>query len=316
MMRRYILGRFAWAIFATWAVVTAIFLFLAWTPDPNETLVAWAAGDDVEAVEAWRQARNYDLPIYERYWLWLGSFLTLDLGTTVEGESVREAFAETLPVTFLYIVPAVLISTIFGVGIGVYTAIKNGGYVDRVVSTIVYSGFALPVFWLGEIAIVIGVWELGWVEIAWDDRYGATHPDNIQSLILPALVVGVNLLAIQARYTRAEALEFVPQEFIRTLRAGGASTNDVARHVLRNAALPLISLFCIEGIALLLVTVYVIEVVFGIPGAGLLAYEAVINQDPGIVLVATVMVAIVGILGNLLQDVLYTWLDPRVEVTR
>lgn len=311
-MRRYVLKRLAWSVVAVWIVISAAFLLVALTPDPNEVLVAWVAGG--EAVEAYRQARNYNLPLYERYWLWLSSYLVLDLGTTLGGKPVTQAFRETIPVTALYVLPAVLLSTIIGVGTGLYTAMRSGGYLDRAITAAVYSGFGLPVFWLGEMSIAVAVHELGWVEVAWDDRYGMWHPDNLQTMVLPAAVVCANLLAVQARYTRAEALEYVPAEFVRTLRASGAGSRDLARHVLRNAALPLVSLFCIEGVALLLVTIYVVEAVFGLPGAGALAYNAIYDRDIGVVLAATLLVAIVGVLGNLLQDVLYVWLDPRVDV--
>lgn len=311
-MRRYLLKRLAWSVVAVWIVISAAFLLVALTPDPNEVLVAWVAGG--EAVDAYRQARNYNLPLYERYWLWLSSYLSLDLGTTLGGKPVTQAFRETIPVTALYVLPAIFVSTLVGVATGLYTAMRSGGYVDRVVTAAVYSGFGLPVFWLGEMAIALAVHELGWVEIAWDDRYGLWHPDNLQSLILPATVVCANLLAVQARYTRAEALEYVPAEFVRTLRASGAESSDVARHVLRNAALPLVSLFCIEGVALLLVTIYVVEAVFGLPGAGALAYGAIYERDISVVLAATLLVAVLGVFGNLLQDVLYVWLDPRVDV--
>lgn len=310
-MRRYVLSRIGWAVVAAWAVLTAMFLLIALTPDPNEAVVAWTAGE--EAASAWAEARNRDEPIVNRYLNWLVAYATLDLGVTADGEPVADAFRRTLPVTLAYVVPAVAVAAVGGSLVGLYTAVNRGGIVDRVVTAGVYSGFALPVFWLGEMAIVIAIVEGGWVEVAWDRRRGLRHPDNLQSMILPAVVVAVNLLAIQARYTRAEALEVVPEAFVRTLRAGGANTRDVARHVLRNAALPLVSLLCVEGVALLLVTVYVVEAVFGLPGTGALAHSAVVSRDPGVVLAATMLVALVGIAGNLLQDVLYTTLDPRVE---
>lgn len=312
-MRRYVLTRLVWSAVAAWVVLTATFLLVTLTPDPNEVIVAWAAGKDAEAVQAWQEARNYDQPLYARYWLWLTSYASLDLGTSLNGEPITKLFAETIPVTAVYVIPAVVVSSIGGIGVGLYTAVRRGGYLDRIVTAFVYSGFGLPVFWLGEMAIAIAIQEVGWVEIAWDDRYGLWHPVNLQSTVLPALVVSVNLLAIQARYTRAEALEFVPAAFVRTLRASGARTRDVARHVLRNAALPLVSLLCIEGLALLLITVYVVEAVFGLPGVGALAHDAILSRDIGIVLAATMLVALVGVLGNLLQDVLYVWLDPRVD---
>jgi len=311
-MRRYVLSRFAWAGVAVWVVLTVTFLLMALTPDPNEVLLAWAGGE--ETASAYRQARNYDRPLYERYWLWLSSFLTLELGTTTDGRPVTTAFRETLPVTAAYVLPAVAVSTVVGVAVGVFTSVRNGGYLDRGVSAVVYSGFGLPVFWVGEMAAAIAVFELGWVEVVWDNRYGLWHPANLQSTVLPAAVVCFNLLAVQARYTRAEVLEFVPAAFVRTLRASGARPRDVARHAFRNAALPLVSLFCIEGLSLLIVTVYVVEAVFGLPGAGALVHDAIFSRDVGLVLAATVFVAVLGVIGNLVQDLLYARLDPRIDV--
>ncbi|WP_218055081.1 ABC transporter permease [Haloparvum sedimenti] len=294
-----------------WVVFTAIFLLFAYTPDPNEAIIAHYSGE--EAVEAWAAARNRDLPLSERYARWVGSYLTLDLGRTVGGEPVAAVLKRSLPITLLYVVPATVLSTVGGVAVGVYTAVRKGGYLDRFGTAVVYSGFGLPVFWLSEIALALVVDEWGLVSVVWNDDAPRYATENLAALALPTLVTAANLLAIQARYTRAEVLEVLPEEFIRTLRENGARSRDVARHALRNAAVPLVSAFCIEALGLLLVTVYVVEIVFGLPGIGALAYDALLSRDAGVVLAVTMLIAVVGVFGNLVQDLLYVALDPRID---
>ena len=310
-MRRYVARRLGWAAVSIWVVFTAIFLLFAYTPDPNEAIIAHYSGE--EAVEAWAAARNRDLPLYERYARWAGAYLTLDLGRTVGGEPVAGVLKRALPITLLYVVPATVISTVGGVAVGVYTAVRKGGYLDRFGTAVVYSGFGLPVFWLSEIALAVAVdeWELA--VVVWNDDAPRYATENLAALVLPTLVMAANLLAIQARYTRAEVLDVLPEQFVRTLRANGARSRDVARHALRNAAVPLVSAFCIEALGLLLVTVYVVEIVFRLPGVGALAYDALLNRDAGIVLAVTMLIAVVGVFGNLVQDLLYVALDPRID---
>lgn len=313
-MRWYLVKRLAWAIAAAWIVVSAMFLLMALTTNPNEAVVGWAAGKDTEMVEQWRARRNYHLPIHERYWLYLTSLATLDWGTTFDGAPVASSFATAIPITLLYVVPSMIASTVIGVAIGMYTAVHEGGLVDRLGTPLVYSGFSVPVFWLSQLVILgVGIHEVDWIATAWDSELGMTHPENLQAVVLPAIIVTGNMLAVQARFTRSEAFELLPEEFVRRLRASGADAGDVARHVLRNASLVLVSLFFLEGLGLLVVTVYVVEAIFHLPGVGSLAHSGIINRDPNVVLPATLLIALVGIGGNLFQDLLYVYLDPRVD---
>ncbi|WP_435156094.1 ABC transporter permease subunit [Haladaptatus sp. DFWS20] len=121
-----------------------------------------------------------------------------------------------------------------------------------------------------------------------------------------------NLLAVQIRYTRSTSLEYVPAEFVKTLHSNGASACDVGRHVLRNAALPLVSLFFAETATILFITILVVEMVFGLPGFGTLTFNAIKARDPGLILATTMIPIFIGLAGNLIQDIAYAVLDPRV----
>lgn len=321
-MRWYLLRRIAWTIFGAYLLLTGAFFLFAYTPDPNEDLIAFAAGYGAEnpvqaqeeALAAYREARNYDRPVLDRYRDWMVGYATFNWGWSYSrGEPVVDLILDRLPVTLAYLVPAVVLATLTGIGLGLAAALDRHGVVDVLVTSLSYLGVGLPAFFLGEALIAIAIRELGWYGALWDPRYGLWTVQNLSSLALPAIVVAANLLAVQVRYARAEALEFLPEDFVRRLHASGASTLDVARHVLRNAAFPLVSLLFTEMLAVLFVTIYVLEVVFEVPGVGMLAYDAIHQRDIGLILATTLIPAFVGLLGNLIQDVAYTVLDPRVD---
>lgn len=321
-LRWYVLRRVAWTVFAAYLLLTGAFLMFAYTPDPNEALVRFGAGVGAEnpveaqeeAIAAYREARNRDVPVLERYRDWMVGYATFDWGHSYSrGEPVADLIADRLPVTLAYLVPAVVLATLAGVVLGLVAAFDRHGVVDVSVTSLSYLGLGLPAFFLGELLIAVALRQFGWYGVMWDTRYGLWTRQNLTSLALPGLVVAANLLAVQVRYARAEALEYLPADFVRRLRAGGASTLDVARHVLRNAALPLVSLVFTEMLAVLFVSIFVLEVVFDVPGVGALAYSAIQQRDTGVVLATTLIPAFVGLFGNLIQDVAYTVLDPRVD---
>lgn len=310
-------------MFAAYLLLSGAFLVFAYTPDPNKALVAFAAAnpddpenissDSEKAVAAYEEARNYDEPVLDRYVTWMVSYATLDWGRSLTtGKPVIDALAERIPVTLAYLVPAIVLSTLLGVGSGLVSAMWPKGIVDRVTATFSYVGLGVPGFVIGELILIGSIMHLSWYRAYYDPRFGLWTAENLVSLALPAFVVALNLLAAQARYARAESREYLPAEFVKTLRASGADARTIGRHVLRNAALPLLTVFFAELLTVLFLTVYVIEVVFRIPGVGQLAYQAIEQRDIGTILATTLLPAFVALLGNLLQDFAYTVLDPRV----
>lgn len=321
--RWFLLKRIAWTVFAAYLLLSGAFFVYAYTPDPNKSLVGFAAAspddpenmseDSAQAVAAYEEARNYDEPVLDRYLKWMVGYATLDWGTSwTTGQPVTEALAERIPVTLAYLVPAIVLSTLLGVGVGLVSAMKPQGVVDRVSAAFSYVGLGVPGFVLGELLLVAAILEFSWYEAYYNPKFGLWSVENLASLALPSFVVALNLLAAQARYARAEAREYLPAEFVKTLRASGADARTIGRHVLRNAALPLLTVFFAELLTILFLTVYVIEVVFEIPGVGQLAYQAIEQRDIGTILATTLLPAFVALLGNLLQDFAYTVLDPRV----
>lgn len=317
----YVIRRTGWALVVIWLILSATFAFVALTPDPNEALVAWGAamsGEDAgEAASAYRAAANRDEPLLDRYQRWLIGYATLDWGESRmrRGEPVTDLLAETLPVTLAYVIPGMVVATLAGLAIGLHSALNEqaiGGRVGRAVS---YVGICIPNFWLASLMLVYIVGEWQFLAVAYDGAKPPTHPDNATYLILPATVVGLNLLAAQTRFTRSEAMGVVGTEAMKLVRAKGAGPLVVARHVVRNAAIPLVSLFFTELLAALFLTIYVLEVVFGLPGVGKLSYDAIFRRDMALILATAMVPVLVGVFGNLLQDVAYTALDPRVDWT-
>lgn len=326
--RSFLLRRLLWTVVATWLLLSATFFVFAFAPDPNEELAAFggamSAGPDEDPAEAarearaaYREARNYDEPLAQRYTRWIVGYATLNWGdsftqrTDGGSSAVTAIIVERSKVTLAYLLPAVGLAIGAGVAVGLYSALREGSLPERVGSTLAYAGLGVPAFWLAEAAVLVAADSFGLYLDTWREG-GLGTPENQALVAIAGLAVGTNVMAVQARYARAESREYVPASFVTTLRSTGAPTRDVARHVLRNAAVPLVSLLFTEVLVVVLVTVYIVEVVLGVPGVGQAAYRAILDRDVGLILGTTFLPVLVVLYGNLLQDVLYALLDPRM----
>lgn len=323
-LSKHVARRLVIALVAVYLVMTVAFAFVAFTPDPNQALVAHqtqttgGSSEDVrEAIAAYRDARNLDDPILQRYGRWLMDVSTLDWGLSYTyNRPVTELIEQRLPYTVLYVAPALALSLVSGVLIGLYSAFNRRSTFDRVSSLTGYLGLGIPNFWLAEVATLA-------VALQFGAGFGAVHsngrPDafwsvaHLRAFALPTLVLASGLFAGQLRYARAESMEYVNAEFVNALRAKGISRLSVARHVLRNAAVPILSLFFTDMVAVLVVNIYVIEEVFRIDGLSALSLTAIHQRDLPLVLGTTMVIALVGIAANFLQDVTYATLDPRIS---
>lgn len=316
---RYVAQRLLWTLFAMWLMLSVTFVVFTVIPDPTVEFIRWAAppGSQKEAVQAYLESRNYDEPFLERYLSWLWGYLTLDWGYSFSYNApVMDVLAKRAPVTLVYLVPSVVLATLASVGIGLSAALDRGGVLDTLASGLGYVGFGVPAFLLSELFIFLLIEHLHLFVVQIDSRYGLWTPQNVTLLFLPIPVVTLNLLAIQTRYVRAEALGALSKDFVKMHRATGAGPRRLATHVLRNVAVPLLSVFFTEVLTVLFVTVYVVEVVFSIPGLGLAAYQAIGNRDVGLILATTFLPVLVGLFGNLFQDVAFTVIDPRIYYSR
>lgn len=314
------------AVFSMYVVMTMVFGFVALTADPNIGAVRFNAAmryqtappeeriDLIrEQVQAYRNARNLDVPVEKRYARWLVDITTLDWGVSnSHGRPVVTVIAERLPYTAAYVIPAMVLSAVIGIGAGAVTALRQGSLLDRVGTTAAYIGLGIPNFWLASVLLLELTHRRDWLTATIEPSLSAFAPTNLEAVVLPMIVLTSSLLAGQLRYARAESLEYVGEEFVRLVKAKGLPGRGIARHILRVAAAPLLSLFFVELLAVLIVNIYVLEFVFDLPGFGLLSYEAIQRRDLPLLLGTTMIVAFIGIAANLLQDGLYTVLDPRV----
>ena len=305
-----VLGRrFALGVVAAWGVLTAMFGLFALTDDwvlrAEVGQLKWGGASEQavrEARQEYFSARGLDRPLHEQYLDWLTDMLTLQWGDSwVTGEAVIPTVVDAVWQTSLYVLPAVVLAVLLGVSVGVYTALNPDSRLADTGRGVSYLLFALPGFWVGGMLLSLPLGGLfGYEALVFDH-------------VLPVVLTAVTLAGGYVSYARAHSLEYAETEFVKLVEAKGAGSLRVARHVLRNAAIPLFSMLFTEILGLLVLTVFVIEVLFGIDGFGMLLFEAIDQRDLPVLLGGTMVVVAVGVGGNVVQDVAYSVLDPRVD---
>ena len=318
-MKWYVVRRLAWTLVATWLVLTLTFGLMAASPDPQAS--AYVAqqvqeGADFEQAQAsYERARGLDRPLWVQYRNYMIGMVTLDWGwSETRSQPVIEAIAAAWPYSVMYGAPALLISTVLGVAIGLYSATHRNTLEDYAASSVAFFGISIPDFWFAIVLILVFGVTLGWIPIYYHSDVPWFSLENARQLIAPTLVVTLSSIAGEMRYSRATALEYVDREFVKTAKAKGASSwRRVTRHVLRPALVPLSTILVSDLLNIVLVSSYLVEVVFGIPGLGLLSYRAILQQDVALVLATVLIPTFIALLGNLAQDVAYTVLDPRID---
>lgn len=263
-----------------------------------------------QVLEAVRERYNLDEPFIVQYLLFLGGIFQGDFGVSFSGQPVSEILAATFPVTLRLAIMAVLIEMVFGITIGLVSGLRKGGIFDAsflVVSLILIS---LPVFVVAFVAQYVFGIQLGWFRTT----VGAGAP--IQDLILPAIVLATISFAQIVRLTRASVIETDTQDFVRTAASKGLSRNRIVPvHILRNSLIPVVTYLAVD-FGVLMVGATVTEGIFNVPGVGRTLYQAIIRgEGPTVVSFVTVMVLIYLVI-NLLVDLLYAVLDPRIRYAK
>ena len=281
-------------------------------------LVFLMPGDPVQALggdrglSAAAEARvraeyNLDKPFIVQYLLYLKGVFSLDFGTTFSGRPVTEVMAHAFPVTIKLAVIALVFETIFGVAFGVIAGIRRGGIFDSTVLVMSLFVIAVPSFVIGFVLqFVVGVkWKLLPVTV------GAN--DSFQALLMPAIVLGALSFAYVLRLTRQSVSENLTADYVRTARAKGLSNGAVmGRHVLRNSLIPVVT-YIGADLGGLMAGAIVTEGIFGISGVGGTMYQAILKGEPTTVVSFTMVLIIVYIFANLLVDLIYALLDPRIR---
>ncbi|HKO09524.1 MAG TPA: ABC transporter permease [Alphaproteobacteria bacterium] len=295
--------------------VVAIFVFSLLYIAPGDP-AAVIAGDlatpqDIARIHA---QLGLDEPFLARFGRWLWGVLHGDLGISIfTNLPVTRLIAQRLEPTAVLTIATMIVAIAVAIPIGVVAAWKAGSWIDRAVMGFAVLGFSLPAFVLAYLLILVFAVELGWLPVQGYVSFREGVVPFLRHLVLPSLTLGFIYAALIARITRASMLEVLSQDYIRTAQAKGLATRDVLiGHALKNAAVPIVTVIGI-GVALLISGVIVTETVFAIPGLGRLTVDAILRRDYPIIQGVILLFSGVFVLVNLLVDISYTLLDPRVR---
>ena len=312
-MLREILRRLVATIPVMGVVALFVFALLRLTPGDPAAVIAgdYASPDDVARIRA---ALGLDRPLHVQLGLWLGSLLRGDLGASIfSGLPVATLIKQRIEPTLALATLTMLFAVLVAVPLGVLAAWKQGSWIDRAVMVGAVSGFSMPVFWLGFLLIWLFAVQLGWLPVQGYVPIRNGLWPFLRQLILPTLTLGFVYMALITRMTRASMLTVLREDYIRTAFAKGlASPSVLLRHALKNASLPVVTIIGV-GIALLIGGVVVTESVFAIPGIGRLTVDAILRRDYPVIQAVILLVAGVYVLVNLVIDLLYLALDPRIR---
>ncbi|MGN2413023.1 ABC transporter permease [Pseudomonas syringae] len=296
-------------------ILVSLFVFTLQKLLPGDPVLAMAGEErDPAVMEYLRDKYRLDDPLPVQYLNWVGNVLTGDFGTSLRTEQqVTTLLASKLPVTIELAVLALLIALLIGIPTGIISAVRKGTAVDYGANVVALSGISIPHFWLGILLIMIFAVKLQWLPASGFVPMGEDFGQNLKTLILPAFVLGAGLSGILMRHTRSAMLEVLRTDYVRTARAKGLFPRTVIlKHALRNALMPIVTLTTLL-FGELLGGAVLTEQVFSIPGFGKMIVDAVFNRDYAVVQGVVLCVAIGFLLLNLLADVLYRLINPRLR---
>lgn len=312
-MLGYLLRRVLSAIPVMAVVALFVFLLLRLTPgDPAAIL----AGDNAtpEQLERIRISLGLNQPLYTQFFTWVGSLLHGDLGTSLSSnQPVLKLIGRRIEPSIAVAIATIVLSVLVAVPLGVIAAWKRGTFIDRFVMGLSVVGFSVPVFVIGYVLIKIFAIDLRWFPVQGYRSIAGGFGPFFERLALPTVSLSFIYVALIARMTRASMLDVLGEDYVRTARAKGIGEAGVLlRHGLRNAAVPVITVIG-SGFALLISGVVVTESVFNLPGIGRLTVDAVLSRDYPVIQGLILLTSGVYLCVNLLIDVAYTLLDPRIR---
>ncbi|MDX1576876.1 MAG: ABC transporter permease [Gemmatimonadota bacterium] len=323
-LARYAVRRLLGAIPLLWGIVTLLFILLHLAPGDPATAY-FNPNVDPEVIEQMRRNFGLDRPLHEQYLRWLASFVTGEFGFSFSRlRPVGEVLADALPNTLWLGGASLLVIFTVGCGIGIAQAVRQHSKLDHGLTFAALFLYSVPTFWLGVVLVL-------WVSSdAWPDAlrlpisgmrsldYASLGPlervaDRLRHLILPTIALGLSSAAAVARFMRGAMLETIDQDYVRTARAKGLSERRVIlAHAARNALIPIVSLFGLF-LPILFGGAVVVEVIFAWPGMGRLMYDAIGARDYPLVMAGSFLFAALVIAANLVADLLYAVIDPRVR---
>jgi peptide/nickel transport system permease protein len=316
-MGTYIVRRLIQSIIVI--LIVTVFVFVGMRLLPGDPIYMLFSRNQVqnftpEEIAKIRHDAGLDKPLTVQYFEWLGNLFKGDLGDSILNKTpITNDLAKRIPVTANIGILSFLVSIIIGVPFGIISAIRRGSWLDTVVTTLANLGITVPIFWLGIMLIWLFAVRLHWLPVM-----GYTSPftdfvQNIRQLIMPVFCDSIFAIAGNARLARSSMLEVFRQDYIRTAWSKGLTERRVVmRHALKNTLIPIITMAGM-GISSIIGGTVLIEQVFNIPGMGRLAIDSLFQHDYPYVQAITLIITVTIVLSNLLVDVSYGWLDPRIR---
>ncbi|MFP5475391.1 MAG: ABC transporter permease [Gammaproteobacteria bacterium] len=319
---QFMLTRVAQGLVALVLIATVNFMLVRAAPgDPVSVMAGEAGASDAQFVSQLRREFGLDQPLSTQLTTYLGHVVRLDLGFSYrQQQPVAKLIADRLPATLLLTGSAFVLSLIFGVVLGALAARKAGSWLDSAITVVALVFYATPLYWLAMMAVLLFTVQMNWLpgfgymtvgsglsglSLAWDIA---------QHLVLPSLTLALFFMAVYARMTRASMLEVAQMDFVKTARAKGVKPGRIQRaHILRNALLPVVTLAGIQAGSMIGGAVLT-ETVFAWPGIGRLMFDALLQRDYNLLLGCFLVTAAMAILFNLITDLVYTLVDPRIRL--
>ena len=314
-MATYVIKRVLGAVVVMWAVATLVFFMLRILPGDPLAAMLFDVGDPAVADQL-RAKYGLDQPIYVQYWRWFYLALQGDLGASIYGSRVpvSQILIEAAPRTLSLAGLAFLVAVIIAIPAGLISALRRGRPVDHGVTFLAFVGLSMPDFWLAILLILLFAANLGWLPAIGYQPMSEGFWTWLSHLILPAIAAGTAFSAIIARMVRSSMLEIMKTDYIRVANAKGLRPKQVVMgHAFPNALIPVIT---VMGIAfgLLMASTVVVETVFAIKGLGRVLIESILNRDYPVVQGAILVVSFIFVFVNLIVDILYGVIDPRIRV--
>ena len=303
-MQRYIIKRFFQSLIVILGITVIVFIIVHLTGDPTDLLLPPGAG--AEDREILRHELGLDKPIYVQYFEYLKNLAHGDFGESFRHQtSALSLIMGALPATIELTIAAMILSILIAIPVGIISAIRPRSYYDRIGMTFALLGQSIPVYWAGLMLILLFAVTLGWLP--------STGRGGIEHLILPAVTLGMFSSAAIARFTRSSMLDVLDTDYVRTARIKGLPEYIVVlKHAFKNASIPVLTMTSLQ-FGRMLSGAVITETIFSWPGVGRIAVQAIYNRDFPVVQTAVLVTSVIFVAINFLVDIMYTYLDPRIE---
>jgi peptide/nickel transport system permease protein len=300
-------------------IVTIAFLLISFSPNPEIQDAVRSASlqgeNPAEARERIKELRGLDQPLHERYLDFMQNVYTLEWGwSDSRNQPVEEALLESVYYTAQYSIPWTILTVLIGPLVGLYSAANMYSWKDHAATGFAFAGWAMPNFFFAIILLLVfGIW-LEWIPITYNTDAAVFSLENARQLFFPVFVLVTGSIAATMRVARNESAEFINADFMKTAKAKGVSPfRAYAYHVMRPTLVPLSTTLVGQLLAVFLGSSLLVEFVFSIPGLGRTTFDALVAQDTNLVLGSVLIFTFIGVVGNLLEDLVFTVLDPRIS---